>query len=97
MLCTQSKCYQDWCRKTSDYKTSGEQRQSEVFMILVNIMQKEPVFSEKNIINEFVEENASSLYCSAEEKTNESRNEQDWFEPSDSDSNLDSDFEPSSE
>ena len=31
--------------------------------------------SEKNIINECVEENTNSLYCSAEEETSESGNE----------------------
>ena len=50
--------------------------------------------SEKNITDECIEENTSSLYCSAEEETSESRNEWDWLESSDSDSNLDSDFEP---
>ena len=29
-------------------------------------------FSEKNTINEFVEENTNSLYCSSEEETSES-------------------------
>ena len=50
--------------------------------------------SEKNIINECVEENTNSLYCSAEEQTSESGNEWDGHESSDADSNLDSDFEP---
>ena len=50
--------------------------------------------SEKNITDECVEENTSSLYCSAEEETSESRNESDWLESSDSDSSSDSDFEP---
>ena len=50
--------------------------------------------SEKNTINECVEENTYSLYYSAEEEISKSRNEWDWLESSDSDSNLDSDFEP---
>ena len=54
-------------------------------------------FSEKNTINEFVEENTNSLYCSSEEETGESGNERDWLESSDSDRNSDSDFELYSE
>ena len=50
--------------------------------------------SEKNAINDCEEENTYSLYYSAEEEISESRNEWDWLESSDSDSNLDSDFEP---
>ena len=45
--------------------------------------------TEKNIDN--------SLCCSAEEETSESGNKWDSLESSDSDSNSDSDFEPSSE
>ena len=41
-----------------------------------------------------MEENTYSLYYSAEEEISESRNEWDWLKSSDSDSNLDSDFEP---
>ena len=52
---------------------------------------------EKNTINECVNENTNSLYCSAEEETSESGNEWDWLESSDSDGNSDSDFEPQSE
>ena len=52
--------------------------------------------SEKNIDHECVEENTNSLCCSAEEETSESGNEWDSLESSDSDSNSDSDFEPSS-
>ena len=54
-------------------------------------------FSEKNTINEFVEENTNSLYCSSEEETSESGIEWDWLESSDSYSNSDSDFELYSE
>ena len=50
--------------------------------------------SEKNITDESVEGNTNGLYCSAEEETSESGNEQDWLEYSDSGSNSDSDFEP---
>ena len=46
--------------------------------------------SEKTIIDERVEENTNSLYCSAEEETSESGNEWDWLESSDSDRNSDS-------
>ena len=53
--------------------------------------------SEKNIDHECVEENTNSLCCSAEEETSESGNEWDSLDSSDSDSNSDSDFEPSSE
>ena len=53
--------------------------------------------SEKNIDHECVEENTNSLCCSAEEETSESGNEWDSLESSVSDSNSDSDFEPSSE
>ena len=53
--------------------------------------------SENNTINEYVEENANSLYFSAEEEASESRNKWDWIESQDSDSNLDSDFELHSE
>ena len=49
--------------------------------------------SEKNITDECVEENTSSLYCSPEEETSESGNEWDWLEFSDSDRYSDSDFE----
>ena len=50
--------------------------------------------SEKNITDECVEESTNSLYCSAEEETSESGYEWNCLESSDSDSNLDSDFEP---
>ena len=53
--------------------------------------------SEKNIDHECVEENTNSLCCSAEEETSDSGNEWDSLDSSDSDSNSDSDFEPSSE
>ena len=53
--------------------------------------------SEKNTINECVEENTNSLCCSAEEEASGSGNEWDWLEFSDSDINSDSDFELSSE
>ena len=54
---------------------------------------KRTCLSEKNIIDECVEKNANSLYCSAEEETSESGNELALLESSDSDSNSDSDFE----
>ena len=44
--------------------------------------------------NECLGQNTNSLSWSAEEETNENGNELDWLESSDSDSNLDSDFEP---
>ena len=50
--------------------------------------------SEKNATNECAEENANSLYCSAEEETSEIRNEWDWLESSDFDSNSYSGLEP---
>ena len=49
--------------------------------------------SEKNTINEFVEENTNSFCCSVEEETIESENECDWLESSDFVSNSDSGFE----
>ena len=50
--------------------------------------------SEKNTINECVDENANSLYCSTEEETSERENEWGCLESSDSDGNSHSDFEP---
>ena len=43
--------------------------------------------SEKNAINQCVEKNTNSLYCSAEEETSASKNKWDWFDSSDSYSN----------
>ena len=53
--------------------------------------------SEKNLDHECVEKNINSLCCHEEEEASESKNEWDSLESSDSDRNLDCDFELSSE
>ena len=53
---------------------------------------------ERNIANECEEESTNSSHCSAEEETRESGKECNWLlKSSDSDNNLDSNFEPYTE